>query len=177
MIINPVVGGSGGVTGRIGRAGRCYDSRASGVAVVVVHQIDTVAKFYSAAIGARPAAKPGNATIAPSTDAASSPLMHDIANCVIMKNPSTTSFDQDLLALDKHYPALACATACVIKSQSAVADLDTLIAKGLPIGRITCLIEKLFTSTEGGVIQCTLTGFFSSATRHMSNWANQPIIS
>ncbi|SCZ90984.1 BZ3500_MvSof-1268-A1-R1_Chr1-3g02447 [Microbotryum saponariae] len=74
----------------------------------------TVAKSYSAAVGARPAAKPGNATIAPSTDAASSPLMHDIAHCIINKNPSATSFDQVLLALDKHYPALAGAMPCVM---------------------------------------------------------------
>ncbi|SCZ89107.1 BZ3500_MvSof-1268-A1-R1_Chr1-1g00960 [Microbotryum saponariae] len=93
-------------------------------------------------------------------------MMHDIENCVIVKAPPSTSIEQVLLALDEHYPALAGAMPCVIKSQRVFpkdADLDTLTVNGLTVGKTLCQVEKLFASTKGGVIQCTLTGFFSNA--------------
>ncbi|SCV73864.1 BQ2448_6294 [Microbotryum intermedium] len=54
-----------------------------------------------------------------------------------------------LVALDEHYPSLAGAMLCTIK------------ASGLTVGKTLCKIEKLLTPSKGGVIQCTLTGFFS----------------
>ncbi|SCV66911.1 BQ2448_5557 [Microbotryum intermedium] len=56
----------------------------------------------------------------------------------------------------------------VIKGQRAVrfpkdANLDTLAANGLTVGKTLCQVEKLFAPFKNGVIQCTLTGFFSDA--------------
>ncbi|SGZ26925.1 BQ5605_C025g09998 [Microbotryum silenes-dioicae] len=66
--------------------------------------------------------------------------MHNIENCVIINTPPSTSVEQVLLALDKHYPALTGAMSCVIKGQRGLrfpkaADLDTLVANGLTIGK------------------------------------------
>ncbi|SCZ98415.1 BZ3500_MvSof-1268-A1-R1_Chr7-1g09129 [Microbotryum saponariae] len=126
----------------------------------------TTTKSYSAAVGARSAAKHGNATANTSTAVAAHPLMHNIENCVIINTPPSTSVEQVLLALDKHYPALTGAMPCVIKGQRGLrfpkaADLDTLVANGLTVGKTLCKVEKLYSSTKGGVVQCTLTGFFS----------------
>ncbi|SCV68471.1 BQ2448_592 [Microbotryum intermedium] len=128
----------------------------------------TPTKSYSAAVGVRSPAKPSNATVTTSAAVTSHPLMHDIANCVIVKTPPSTSVEQVLLALDKHYPSLAGAMPCVIKGQRALrfpkdANLDTLAANGLTVGKTLCQVEKLFAPSKNGVIQCTLTGFFSDA--------------
>ncbi|SCV73083.1 BQ2448_7008 [Microbotryum intermedium] len=128
----------------------------------------TPTKSYSAAVGVRSPAKPSNATVTTSAAVTSHPLMHDIANCVIVKFPPSTSVEQVLLALDKHYPSLAGAMPCVIKGQRALrfpkdANLDTLAANGLTAGKTLCQVEKLFAPSKNGVIQCTLTGFFSDA--------------
>ncbi|SGY32001.1 BQ5605_C002g01301 [Microbotryum silenes-dioicae] len=126
----------------------------------------TTTKSYSAAVGARSAAKHGNATANASTAVAAHPLMHNIENCVIINTPPSTSVEQVLLALDKYYPGLTGAMPCVIKGQRGLrfpkaADLDTLVANGLTVGKTLCKVEKLYSSTKGGVVQCTLTGFFS----------------
>ncbi|SGZ27902.1 BQ5605_C026g10217 [Microbotryum silenes-dioicae] len=126
----------------------------------------TTTKSYSAAVGARSAAKHGNATANASTAVAAHPLMHNIENCVIINTPPSTSVKQVLLALDKYYPGLTGAMPCVIKGQRGLrfpkaADLDTLVANGLTVGKTLCKVEKLYSSTRGGVVQCTLTGFFS----------------
>ncbi|SGY13821.1 BQ5605_C010g05985 [Microbotryum silenes-dioicae] len=126
----------------------------------------TTTKSYSAAVGARSAAKHGNATANASTAVAAHPLMHNIENCVIINTPPSTSVEQVLLALDKYYPGLTGAMPCVIKGQRGLrfpkaADLDTLVANGLTVGKTLCKVEKLYSSTRGGVVQCTLTGFFS----------------
>ncbi|SGY33960.1 BQ5605_C002g01573 [Microbotryum silenes-dioicae] len=126
----------------------------------------TTTKSYSAAVGARSAAKHGNATANASTAVAAHPLMHNIENCVIINTPPSTSVEQVLLALDKYYPGLTGAMPCVIKGQRGLrfpkaADLDTLVANGLTVGKNLCKVEKLYSSTRGGVVQCTLTGFFS----------------
>ncbi|SGZ22351.1 BQ5605_C022g09477 [Microbotryum silenes-dioicae] len=123
-------------------------------------------KSYSAAVGARSAAKHGNATANASTAVAAHPLMHNIENCVIINTPPSTSVEQVLLALDKYYPGLTGAMPCVIKGQRGLrfpkaADLDPLVANGLTVGKTLCKVEKLYSSTRGGVVQCTLTGFFS----------------
>ncbi|SGY53342.1 BQ5605_C006g03749 [Microbotryum silenes-dioicae] len=126
----------------------------------------TTTKSYSAAVGARSAAKHGNATANASTAVAAHPLMHNIENCVIINTPPSTLVEQVLLALDKYYPGLTGAMPCVIKGQRGLrfpkaADLDTLVANGLTVGKTLCKVEKLYSSTRGGVVQCTLTGFFS----------------
>ncbi|SGY30431.1 BQ5605_C002g01154 [Microbotryum silenes-dioicae] len=126
----------------------------------------TTTKSYSAAVGARSATKHGNATANASTAVAAHPLMHNIENCVIINTPPSTSVEQVLLALDKYYPGLTGAMPCVIKGQRGLrfpkaADLDTLVANGLTVGKTLCKVEKLYSSTRGGVVQCTLTGFFS----------------
>ncbi|KDE03623.1 hypothetical protein MVLG_05918 [Microbotryum lychnidis-dioicae p1A1 Lamole] len=126
----------------------------------------TTTKLYSAAVGARSAAKHGNATANALTAVAAHPLMHNIENCVIINTPPSTSVEQVLLALDKYYPGLTGAMPCVIKGQRGLrfpkaANLDALVANGLTVGKTLCKVEKLYSSTRGGVVQCTLTGFFS----------------
>ncbi|SGY96826.1 BQ5605_C035g11364 [Microbotryum silenes-dioicae] len=105
----------------------------------------TTTKSYSAAVGARSAAKHGNATANASTAVAAHPLMHNIENCVIINTPPSTSVEQGQRGL--RFPKAA--------------DLDTLVANGLTVGKTLCKVEKLYSSTRGGVVQCTLTGFFS----------------
>ncbi|SGY57261.1 BQ5605_C006g04248 [Microbotryum silenes-dioicae] len=130
----------------------------------------TTTKSYSAAVRACSAAKHGNATANASTAVAAHPLMHNIENCVIINTPPSTLVEQVLLALDKYYPGLTGAMPCVIKGQRGLrfpkaADLDTLVANGLTVGKTLCKVEKLYSSTRGGVVQCTLTGFFSDPER------------
>ncbi|SCV69232.1 BQ2448_2252 [Microbotryum intermedium] len=126
----------------------------------------TSIKSYSAAVGVKSPAKATNATATGGAPVTSHPLMHDIANCVIVKTPPGMPLDQVLLALDKQFPSLAGAMPCIIKGQRALrfpksANLDTPAADGLTVGRTLCQVEKLLTPSKGGVIQCTLMGFFS----------------
>ncbi|SGZ26924.1 BQ5605_C025g09997 [Microbotryum silenes-dioicae] len=120
----------------------------------------TTTKSYSAAVGARSAAKHGNA----STAVAAHPLMHNIENCVIINTPPSTSVEQVLLALDKHYPALTGAMSCVIKGQRGLrfpkaADLDTLVANGLTIGKTLCKFEDLYSSLKEVLYNAPLRAF------------------
>ncbi|SGZ35286.1 BQ5605_C066g12823 [Microbotryum silenes-dioicae] len=96
---------------------------------------------------------------------ASHPMIHNIANCVIIKTPPATTSEKVLSALDHHYPSLAGAMPCVIKGQHGIrfpkdADIVGRVANGLTVGKTLCQVEKLFSATTG-VIQCTLSGFFS----------------
>ncbi|KDE02399.1 hypothetical protein MVLG_07042 [Microbotryum lychnidis-dioicae p1A1 Lamole] len=121
-------------------------------------------RSYSAAVSARSHAKT-NATPATATTVASHPMIHNIANCVIIKTPPATTSEKVLSALDHHYPSLAGAMPCVIKGQHGIrfpkdADIAGRVANGLTVGKTLCQVEKLFSATTG-VIQCTLSGFFS----------------
>ncbi|SGZ14475.1 BQ5605_C029g10596 [Microbotryum silenes-dioicae] len=121
-------------------------------------------RSYSAAVSARSHAKT-NATPATATTVASHPMIHNIANCVIIKTPPATTSEKVLSALDHHYPSLAGAMPCVIKGQHGIrfpkdADIVGRVANGLTVGKTLCQVEKLFSATTG-VIQCTLSGFFS----------------
>ncbi|SCV73763.1 BQ2448_6193 [Microbotryum intermedium] len=124
----------------------------------------TPIKSQSAAVGVKLPAKATNATATGAAPGTSHPLVHDIENCVTVKTPPGVTSEQVLVALDKHYPSLAGPMPCTIKGQSALrfpktANLDDLAANGLTVDRTFCQVEKLLTPSEGGVIQCNLTGF------------------
>ncbi|SCV69379.1 BQ2448_2399 [Microbotryum intermedium] len=133
----------------------------------------TATKSYSAAVGATPPAKAATviatviATSPPAVAAPRShPLMHDIANCVIVKTPPGSTPEQVLTALDKQFPSLTGAMPCLIKGQRGLrfpkeADLRELVARGLTVGKTLCKIDDLFHIAQKSVIQCTLVGFFS----------------
>ncbi|SCV73062.1 BQ2448_6987 [Microbotryum intermedium] len=95
--------------------------------------------IISAAVGATSPAKAATVTATgPAAIAATSshPLMHDIANCVIVKAPPGSSPEQVLLALDKQFPSLAGAMPSLIKGQRALrfpkgTDQHELVATGL----------------------------------------------
>ncbi|SCV73077.1 BQ2448_7002 [Microbotryum intermedium] len=123
-------------------------------------------KSFAAAVGVTsPSHRIVTATAAVSKTT-SHPLVHDIENCVTVKTPPGVTSEQVLVALDKHYPSLAGAMPSTIKGQRALrfpktANLDDLAANGLTVGKTLCKIEKLLGPSKGGVIQCTLTGFFA----------------
>ncbi|SCV72884.1 BQ2448_30 [Microbotryum intermedium] len=99
----------------------------------------TATKSYSAAVGATPPAKAATviATGPPAVAAPRShPLMHDIANRVIVKTPPGSTPEQE-------------------------ADLRELVARGLTVGKTLCKVNDLFHIAQKSVIQCTLVGFFS----------------
>ncbi|SCV74958.1 BQ2448_7987 [Microbotryum intermedium] len=129
----------------------------------------TATKSYSAAVGATPPAKAATviATGSPAVAAPRShPLMHDIANCVIVKTPPGSTPEQVLTALDKQFPSLTGAMPCFIKGQRGLrfpeeADLRELVARGLTVGKTLCKVNDLFHIAQKSVIQCTLVGFFS----------------
>ncbi|SCV68208.1 BQ2448_329 [Microbotryum intermedium] len=84
---------------------------------------------------------------------------------MVKTSPGVTS-EQVLVALDKHYPSLAGAVPCSTKGQRALrfpktANLNDLTINGFTVGKTLCKIEKLLGPSKGGVIQSTLTGFFS----------------
>ncbi|SCV72879.1 BQ2448_25 [Microbotryum intermedium] len=129
----------------------------------------TATKSYSAAVGATPPAKAATviATGPPAVAAPRShPLMHDIANRVIVKTPPGSTPEQVLTALDKQFPSLTGAMPCLIKGQRGLrfpkeADLRELVARGLTVGKTLCKVNDLFHIAQKSVIQCTLVGFFS----------------
>ncbi|SCV71979.1 BQ2448_4673 [Microbotryum intermedium] len=129
----------------------------------------TATKSYPAAVGATPPAKAATviATGPPAVAAPRShPLMHDMANCVIVKTPPGSTPEQVLTALDKQFPSLTDAMPCVIKGQRGLrfpkeADLRELVARGLTVGKTLCKVDDLFHIAQKSVIQCTLVGFFS----------------
>ncbi|SCV69955.1 BQ2448_1349 [Microbotryum intermedium] len=159
------------------RAHRKKSSRAHGTEIAIESNTQTppdppgltATKSYSAAVGATPPAKAATviATGPPAVAAPRShPLMHDMANCVIVKTPPGSTPEQVLTALDKQFQSLTGAMPCLIKGQRGLrfpkeADLRELVARGLTVGKTLCKVDDLFHIAQKGVIQCTLVGFFS----------------